>query len=282
MVKMKELSGLILTGERAAYASKDTKFINCTFDDGESPLKESRNIIIDNCSFKWKYPLWYCVSVEVYNSTWYEMGRSGIWYTKNISIYNSLINSPKQFRYSSDIKLIDCKLPLADETMWKCDNIELRNVYIKGDYFGMNCRNIILDNVTIDGNYCFDGGCNIKAKNCVFNSKDSFWNCDNVVIENSKIVGEYACWNTKSITFINCEIDSTQGFCYMDNIKLIGCKLYNTNLSFELCSNIDAEVITTIESIKNPINGIIRCKGYNELILDSNIINPKNTIIEVN
>jgi len=100
---MKQIKDEVLTGERAAYASKDTEFINCIFEDGESPIKESTNIKVINCDFKWKYPLWYCKNVEVIGSTWHLMGRSGIWYTDGITIKDSLIDSPKQFRRSKNI-----------------------------------------------------------------------------------------------------------------------------------------------------------------------------------
>ena len=278
---MKQIKDEALTGERAAYASKDTEFINCIFEDGESPIKESTNIKVINCDFKWKYPLWYCKNVEVIGSTWHLMGRSGIWYTDGITIKDSLIDSPKQFRRSKNIVIKDTKIPEALETMWKCENIELENVYIKGDYFGMNSSDIKLNNVVIDGNYCFDGAKNIVANNCIFNSKDSFWNCENVTITDSKIIGEYLSWNSKNITFINCELESEQGLCYMENVKLVNCKVNNTNLAFEFCKNIDADITTKIDSIKNPLSGIIRCKGYDELIMDEKFINPNDTKIEV-
>ena len=54
----------------------------------------------------------------------------------------------------------------------------------------------------------------------------------------------------------------------MKNIKLIDCVLEKTDLAFEYCSDIDATILSSMDSIKNPINGIIRVKGYNELILD--------------
>ncbi len=278
---MNQVIGQTLIGERAAYKSRNLEFIDCSFEDGESPLKESNHIRLNNCNFKWKYPLWYCQKIEVINSTWHEMARSGIWYTIDITISDSNIASPKQFRHSKNIVITNTKLSRADETMWKCENIYLKNVYIKGDYFGMDCKNIKLENVIIDGNYCFDGGCNIEANNCVFNSKDSFWNCKNVKISNSKIIGEYLGWNTLNIAFINCELDSIQGLCYIDTLRLVNCKMYNTNLSFELCQNIDAEIVTKVDSIKNPISGRIRCKGYDDLILDSSIIDPSKTKIEV-
>ena len=48
----------LLTGERALFASRDLRIVDSVFDDGESPLKESHNIELENSSFKWKYPLW--------------------------------------------------------------------------------------------------------------------------------------------------------------------------------------------------------------------------------
>lgn len=53
---METIEGKHFTGERALFKSIDRKIINCIFDDGESPLKESKNLIIDHCSFGYKYP----------------------------------------------------------------------------------------------------------------------------------------------------------------------------------------------------------------------------------
>ena len=49
-----------MTGERALFHAHDLKICDTIFDDGESPLKESRNIELWGSMFKWKYPLWYC------------------------------------------------------------------------------------------------------------------------------------------------------------------------------------------------------------------------------
>ena len=78
---MKEINEQRLTGERALFMGKDLEIKNCIFADGESPLKESRNIFIENSSFQWKYPLWYSKDITVKNSAVFEMGRAGIWYT---------------------------------------------------------------------------------------------------------------------------------------------------------------------------------------------------------
>ena len=42
--EMKEIHQEFLTGERALFQGKDLKIYDTIFDDGESPLKESRNI----------------------------------------------------------------------------------------------------------------------------------------------------------------------------------------------------------------------------------------------
>ena len=137
----------------------------------------------------------------------------------------------------------------------------------------MNSRSVKAKNIIINGNYCFDGGDNISVKDSIINSKDAFWNCENVYLENCKIDGEFFGWNSKNIYLKNCEISSHQGFCYMENIKLENCTITGGDLLFEYCKNIDAEVLSALESVKNPISGTIRSKGIVSLILDDKDIN---------
>ncbi len=49
----------LFTGERALFAEDGAQIYDCIFDDGESPLKESKNIEVYKSQFKYKYPLWY-------------------------------------------------------------------------------------------------------------------------------------------------------------------------------------------------------------------------------
>jgi hypothetical protein len=268
----------LFTGERALYNLKDTEIFDSTFEDGESPLKESKNIKLHNVIFKWKYPMWYSKDIYVENSYLLETARSGIWYTENITLVKTMIEAPKQFRRSKNITLIDCQIPNAEETLWNCENIKMTNVSAKGNYLGLNSKNIEIENFQLNGNYAFDGASNIHIKNATMLSKDSFWNCENVVVEDSTIIGEYLGWNSKNLTFINCTIDSEQGMCYMDNIKMINCKLLNTNLAFELCTNIDAKIISHIDSIKNPLSGSIEANSIGEIIQDN--MNFRGTVID--
>lgn len=274
LVKQKYLSG-----ERALFHSDGIRIEDSVFADGESPLKESKNIDIDQSIFKWKYPLWYCTNVDVTNSTLLETARSGIWYTHHINVIDSIIEAPKTFRRASDISLVNVDMPLAQETFWNCQNIKLNNVRARGDYFMLNSKDIIIHDLNLTGNYCFDGVSNIEVHNSKLLSKDAFWNCENVTVYDSTIIGEYLAWNSKNVTFINCTIESLQGLCYMENVKLINCKLINTSLAFEYCSNIDANIISHIDSITNPISGVIRAQSVGEIILDKTKINPQATKI---
>ncbi|MBO6127375.1 MAG: DUF3737 family protein [Pseudobutyrivibrio sp.] len=276
---MKEYRQQLFTGERALYAEKEACISDCIFDDGESPLKESQNIKVYSSQFKWKYPIWYANNVEVSGSNWFEMARSGVWYTNNITIKDSLITAPKNFRRCDGVTLENVNLTNAEETFWTCKNIKLNNVTAKGHYFAMNSENIEIDNFKLDGNYSFDGAKNITIRNSVFLSKDAFWNTENVTVYDSYICGEYLGWNSKNLTFINCTIESLQGLCYIDSLTMKNCKLINTTLSFEYAKNIDAEITNRVDSVFNPISGTISAPEIETLIVEKDMVDPQATKI---
>ncbi len=275
-----EIRQQYLTGERALYNTHNATIIDTTFDNGESPLKESSDLKIYNSIFKWKYPLWYSKNVYLKNTSLIELARSGIWYTTNITFEDSTIAVPKTFRRSKNITLKNTTLPQAEETFWMCERINLENVSSNGNYFMMNSHNILINGFNHNGNYLLDGAKNVEIHNARIISKDAFWNCENVVVYDSTIIGEYLGWNSKNIKFVNCTIDSLQGMCYMDGIVMENCKLLNTNLSFEY-SKVDATIDSKIDSVKNPISGRIKAKGIGEIILDEDLIDPNKTKIEV-
>ena len=268
-----EIKNKIFEGERSLFSSCGLKIYDCIFQNGESPLKESKDIYLKGSNFKWKYPLWYSNDVLVEESKLDVTARSGIWYTHNITINNTLIEAPKTFRRSSFITLNNVNMPNALETMWNCKNIVLNDVSVAGDYFAFGSENIDANNLVIDGNYSFDGGKNITIRNSKLISKDAFWNCENVTVYDSVIVGEYLGWNSKNVTFINCEIESLQGLCYMDNLKMVNCKLINTTLAFEY-STVDSTNNGSVDSIKIPSCGIIKVDSVKELILEEEYIDP--------
>ncbi len=267
-------------GERALFMTEDAAVYDSVFSNGESPLKESKNLNIYNCSFGWKYPLWYCNNVRVYDGVLNETARAGIWYTNDLFMKGSKIDAPKTFRRCHNINLENISMSKADETLWHCDKVIGKNLTAKGDYFGMNSKNVEIEGLNLDGNYPFDGGENIVIRNSKLMSKDAFWNCRDVSIYDSYISGEYLGWNSENLTFVNCRIESLQGLCYIKNLKMVNCVLENTTLCFEY-SSVDAEINSNIESVKNPYSGKIKAKSISRLIMEPDRIDPLKTIIEV-
>lgn len=102
---MKVITQEFLTGERALFQGKDLEIHDTIFADGESPLKESRNIELYGSMFKWKYPLWYSRDIKMEDCVLFEMGRAGIWYTENLSMKNCTIEAPKTFRRAANLTL---------------------------------------------------------------------------------------------------------------------------------------------------------------------------------
>ena len=270
MEKYRKIIAQKFTGERALFMLTNAFLEEVKFFDGESPLKESLNLEIVKSSFHWKYPLWYAKDIEVKDCYFDVTARSGIWYTDNIVMDCCKIDAPKTFRKSSNITLNSCTLEHADETLWFCKDIKLSYVKAKGNYLAMGAENVEVNHLELEGNYFLDGAKNIVVRDSILNSKDAFWNTEDVTIINSKIIGEYFGWNSKNMTLINCEISSLQALCYIDGLKMINCKLLDSTLCFEYCKNIDATIVDSVVSIKNPTSGVIRAKDVKELIVDEN------------
>jgi hypothetical protein len=264
--------------ERSLFGKKDLLLCNVIFEKGESPLKEASNLEINQGEFKYKYPLWYANHVDVKDSIWFEMARSGVWYTNDISVENSTIVAPKNFRRCDGVTLKNVSFTDAQETLWSCKNVKMEHVVAKGPYFGMNSENLEITDLTLDGNYPFDGAKNITIKDSRLISKDAFWNTENVVVENCYIYGEYLGWNSKNLTFRNCTIESTQGLCYIQNLKMENCRLVNTQLAFEYC-DVEADIKGRVDSVLNPSSGTIKADEIGTLMITQDCENPGKTRI---
>lgn len=277
---MEIIKGQRYSGERALFASEGVHIFDTIFEDGESPLKESRGVRLDGCEFRWYYPLWYCDGVSARSTTLCEGARAGVWYTKNITMNDCSIDAPKTFRRSSGILLKSCRFRDAEETLWFCKDVNMYDVSVVGDYFGMNCIGVSADRLEINGKYAFDGALNVIIRNSRIISKDVFWNAENVEVYDSLIVGEYLGWNSKSVKFVNCTIQSHQGMCYMDGVTLVNCKVIDTDLAFEY-SKVNADITTRVVSVKNPTSGRISAMGYDEVIMEPDRVDVSATEIVV-
>ena len=276
---MEKIENKEFSGERSQYFAHDLNYDKCLFKEGESCLKHTKNVIIENTVFDYKYPLWICENVLVKKSHFNEKAKSGLWYVKNFRLEDSLIEAPKEFRRSSGIKLINVNFTNAQETLWTCSNIKMKNVKARGDYLAMNSKNFYADNLELEGNYFLDGAENIEIHNSHLVSKDAFWNCKNVTVYDSYIWGEYLGWHSKNLKFVNCTIESNQGLCYVDGLVMKNCILVNTDLAFEYSRRINADIKSSIVSVKNPCGGKIKAMEIETLILNPARCNVKSTKI---
>ena len=273
---MTELKQQTFRGERALFHGRDLRITDSVFEDGESPLKESRNIALTGCMFRWKYPLWYAEDITAEGCTWYEGARAGVWYSNRVAVTDAIIQAPKNFRRCVGLELENVQFTNAAETLWSCRGVKLRQVLAKGDYFAMNCEDMEIDGLRLDGNYGFDGDRNVTIRNSKLLTKDAFWNTENVTVYDSFISGEYLGWNAKDLTLVNCVIESLQGLCYIDNLVMKNCRLLDTTYAFEY-SSMDAEVTNRIDSVLNPGAGVLRAAGIGKLILEPERIDPAKT-----
>lgn len=266
--------------ERALYAIKNSCVRACTFAgeaDGESALKECRNIEIDECSFSLRYPLWHANGFDMSDCAMDTLCRAPIWYSSNGRITSSNIEGTKALRECSDITLDSCTVR-SDEFGWRCRDIEITNCRMDSVYFLFECKNVSIEGLEMSGKYSFQYNENLSIKNSYLDTKDAFWHAKNVTVENSTLKGEYLAWFSEGLTLKNCHIIGTQPFCYCKDLKLINCTMESTDLSFEY-SDVEADVKGHIDSVKNPRSGYIKADSIGEIIHEDSVIESACEII---
>lgn len=276
---MKEILNERFSGERALFQRNGLRISGTVFGEGEAPLKHNAYIELSDCTFDAKYPVWYSENVKLSNCTVRESGSEGIWYSTEVNISDSLIESAKCFRHSNGISMRNVVFTNGDETLWKCSNVRMDNVRVKGDYFAMDCDGMEISGLELDGGNAFDGVKNITVRKSVINGKDCFWNCQNVMIYDSVITGKCFGWNSRNITLVNCTVESLQGMCFMENLVLKNCKLPHTTLAFEYSENISADIKGVIDSVKNPAGGLIMAESIGEIIMENENVDVTRTKI---
>ena len=253
--------------ERALYNLKDTRVEDCVFAgeaDGESVLKEARNIELEGCSFSLRYPLWHVGTFSMQSSKLDTLTRAPIWYSENVKIENCEINGTKAVRECKNVEAKNSKIVSA-EFGWKCDGVTLLDTEIESEYLFLDSKNIRLDGVKMKGKYSFQYVEGLVIENSYLDTKDAFWHAKNITVKNSTVKGEYLAWFSDGLTLINCKIIGTQPLCYCKNLTLVDCEMVDTDLSFEY-SDVSATVNGNIVSVKNPKSGTITADGVGEII----------------
>ena len=266
--------------ERALYNLTNAEVDSCTFAgpaDGESALKETRNISVKNCNFSLRYPLWHVKKFTVEKSKMNDLTRAALWYCQDGKIINSTLGGIKAVRECTNIELKDCDIN-SSEFGWKSSKISLIDSKIESEYLFLDSKKIHLKNVQMKGKYSFQYVNQMLIEDSYLDTKDAFWHTKNVTVKNSVIKGEYLAWYSEGLTLINCTIIGTQPLCYCKNLKLINCTMIDCDLSFEY-SDVNATINGHVDSIKNPKSGTIKVDSVGEIIDDSTVMNCKAKII---
>lgn len=255
--------------ERALYGSQDLLVEDCSFDgpaDGESALKESRNIQVVHSFFNLRYPFWHVHGLKLSGSEMTELCRAALWYSDHIEITDTRLHGIKALRECSDVTMKDCDI-LSPEFGWSVQGIRMEDSSAESEYFMMRSSDLHFRNVQMKGKYSFQYIENSVFEHCRFDTKDAFWHAKNVVVRDSVVKGEYLAWYCENVTFENCQIIGTQPLCYCKGLKLINCEMIDTDLAFER-SDVEATITTPVISIKNPLSGHITVPAVGEVIHD--------------
>lgn len=272
--------GQVFDEERALYNIKNTEVKDCTFAgpaDGESVLKETRNVLVKNCDFSLRYPLWHARGFELDNVTMDELTRAAIWYSYDGVIQNTKMGGIKALRECENIRIEDSSAK-SPEFGWRTKGLQISRSEMESEYFLFECKDVTIDELRMKGKYSFQYVENMTITNSYLDTKDAFWHGKNITVKDSVLKGEYLAWFAEGLTLINCKIIGTQPLCYCKDLKLINCTMEETDLSFEY-SDVEAEVKGHIISVKNPKSGTIIADSIGEIIWDDPVMEVNGKVI---
>ncbi len=266
---MQKIEDRTFDEERALYGSSQVEAVRCRFDgpaDGESAFKESSDIIARDCYFNLRYPFWHDTNLLIENCEMTSLCRAALWYSHYIDIRDTKMHGIKALRECSDVKISGCDI-VSPEFGWSVSRVKMTDTSCESEYFMMRSDNLKFDRMKLKGKYSFQYISDSVFTNCEFDTKDAFWHARNVLVKDCIVRGEYLAWYCENVTFENCTIIGTQPLCYCKGLKLIGCRMEGCDLSFEK-SDVEADIKSSVDSIKNPASGVIRVQSVGEIIRD--------------
>lgn len=268
-----QIVGQTFDEERALYHLQNAEVIECRFEgpaDGESVLKETRNIVVRDSSFSLRYPLWHAHGFRLSHVTMDALTRAAIWYSFDGDIEDSILDGIKCVRECEAICLNRCKVH-SPEFGWRSKKLSISDSEMESEYFLFECNDVTIDKLRMKGKYSFQYIKNMTITNSCLDTKDAFWHGENITVKDSVLKGEYLAWFSDGLTLINCHIVGTQPFCYCKNLKLVNCTMEATDLAFEY-SDVEADVRGSILSVKNPRSGSIVADEIGEIIWEDPIM----------
>ena len=271
----------IFDEERALYGVQNARIAHCTFDgpaDGESALKESRNITVSDCDFRLRYPFWHVTGAVVEDCRMTGTCRAALWYAKHITLKKCQMMGIKAVRECEDVVIEHCNIH-SMEFGWLSKGIMLKDTELDSEYPFFYGKDLHFDHLTMQGKYSFQYVENVEIRNSSLETKDAFWHSKNVTVFDSVIKGEYLGWYSENLKLVRCKIIGTQPLCYAKDLVMEDCEMIDCDLSFER-SSVQADVIGPIASVKNPHNGYIIADEIGEVIFDDHQLPDVPCVIE--
>lgn len=252
------ISDSFFDGERPLYESRDVRLERVRIGEGESGLKESRRIEAVDCEFEGKYVLWECEDVECRNCHFAASDRAPIWYSRRLRLTDCVVDAPKAFREIDGLTIENTQISDGTEAFWRCRDGQISDLQIEqGHYLFFQSERLCINRVRLTGKYAFQYARSIDIHNAVLDTKDAFWESRDCVVYDSEIKGEYLGWYAKNLRLVRCHISGTQPLCYCENLVLEDCTFApDADLAFEK-SSVQATVIGSVTSIKNPLPGSV-------------------------
>lgn len=269
MDSRKTIENIVTDRERALYNTVCADITGCTFAgeaDGESALKECRDIRVRGCAFSLRYPLWHVKDFTAEDCVMDVNARAAVWYSERGRFSRCKLGGIKVFRECADIAAEDCEIS-SFESGWHCRGITLTNCRVLSEYLLLGSSDIRIAGCALDGKYPMQYVNNAVIENSAINFKDALWHAKDVTVKNCELKGEYLGWYSENLTLENCLIEGTQPLCYCKGLKLINCRMKDCDLAFEL-SEVEADIAGEILSVRSPLSGTIVCDGVGEIVRD--------------
>ena len=133
--------------ERSLYNLTGADVYNCVFAgpaDGESVLKEARDVALRGCNFSLRYPLWHVRGFSMDGCSMDEKTRAAIWYSFDGVIKHTRMDGIKALRECENIRIEDSTAH-SPGFGWRTRGLEIKRSEMESEYFLFECRNVTID-----------------------------------------------------------------------------------------------------------------------------------------
>lgn len=247
--------------------------VGCRFEgpaDGESALKECRDVLVMDSEFSLRYPMWHARGLGLRDSRLTDTCRAPLWYCSDAEVAGTRVEGVKCLRECDRTSLSGCEI-VSPEFGWKCRGVRMEGCTLESEYMFLDSSGIEISGSELSGKYSFQYTEGVLIRDSELRTKDAFWHSRDVTVEDCDVIGEYLGWYSEGLTLIRCRISGTQPLCYCRGLTLVDCTMEGADLAFEY-SDVDVRVLGRIDSVKNPRSGRIRAGSIGEVVLEDQVM----------